>query len=85
METKVLFEAAAEPVGAEPLELVLGCKQAMLKPSKNLPAIVSAGIILPYAAILSVAHLPCTSDHHFNVEAIHIGVQRSVRFSVVQR
>ena len=71
--------------GAEVLELGPDCKQAILKPSKNLPTIESAGIILPYAAILSVVHLFCTSDHHFAVDAMQSEVQRSVTFSVVQR
>ena len=80
-----MFEDGAEPIGAEILEFELDCKQAMLKPSKNLPAMDSAGIILPYAAMLSMVHLPCTSDHHVAVDATQAGVQRSVTFSVVQR
>lgn len=80
-----MFKESVEPVGAESFEFELGCKQAMLKPSKNLPAIDSAGIILPYAAIFSMAHLSCTSDHHFAVDVTQAGVQRFVTFSVVQR
>ena len=63
----------------------LDCRQAMLKPSKNLPAIESAGIILPYAAMVSIAHLSCTCDHQLAVDAMQVVVQRSVTFSVDQR
>lgn len=80
-----MFEGGAEPVGAELFEFELGCKQAILKPSKYLPAMDSAGIILPYAAIFSMVHLSCTSDHHSAVDVTQAGVQRSVTFSVVQR
>ena len=98
LETELEFEYGAELVGAEVvfakgaelldtelLELMSDCKQAIPKPSKNLPAIVSAGTILPYAAISSPAHLVCTPDHHFAVDMMQAGVQRSVTFSVVQR
>lgn len=71
--------------GPEPAELESGVKQAMFKPSENLPATDSAGIILPYAAIVSVAHLSCTSDHHFAVDAMQAVVQRLVTLSAVQR
>lgn len=69
----------------ELLELESDCKQAMFKPSKNLLAIDSAGIILPCAAIVSVAHLFCTSDHQFAVDVMQAAVQRFVTLSVVQR
>lgn len=69
----------------EVVESELDCRQAMLKPSKNLPAIESAGIILPYAAMVSMAHLSCTCDHQFAVDAMQVVVQRSVTFSVDQR
>lgn len=55
MEVEVAFANGAEAVGtelwveygSELLEFELDCKQAMLKPSKNLPTIDSAGVILP--------------------------------------
>ena len=88
-----MFEKGAEPVGTVPgfeygpelLELELGCKHAIFMPSLNLPAIESAGIILPNATIVSMAHLSCTCDHQFEVDLMQSVVQRSVRFSAVQR
>ena len=85
MGAEVVFAKGPELLDAELLELMSDCKQAILKPSMNLPVIVSAGTILPYAAILSVAHLVCTFDHHFEVDTMQAGVQRSVTFSIVQR
>ena len=85
MGAEVVFPKVIELLDAELLELMSDCKQAILKPSKNLPVIVSAGTILPYAAISSAAHLVCTSDHHLAVDAMQAGVQRSVTFSIVQR
>ena len=85
MGAEVVFTKGPELLRAELLELMPDCKQATPKPSKNLPVIVSAGTILPYAAIFSAAHLVCTSDHHFEVDAMQAGVQRSVTFSIVQR
>lgn len=93
MELALEFEYAAEPVELElpfpevpwAVELDPELRHAMFKPSKNLPAIDSAGIILPYAAMVSIAHLSCTSDHHVWVDWTQSAVQRSVTFSVVQR
>ena len=93
VELELVFEYGAEPEevalpfpeGSWVAELDPEFKHAMFKPSKNLPAIVSAGIILPYAAMVSVAHLSCTSDHHFWVDWTQSAVQRSVTLSVVQR
>ena len=93
VELELVFEYGAEPEelelpfleGSWIVELDPDLKHAMFKPSENLPAIVSAGIILPYAAMVSVAHLFCTSDHHFWVDWTQSAVQRSVTLSVVQR
>lgn len=84
--------------GAEPIELELpfleaswavvldpGLRHAMFRPSENLPAIDSTGIIFPYAAMVSIAHLSCTSEHQAWVDWTQAAVQRSVTFSVVQR
>ena len=60
-------------------------RHAMFRPSENLPAIESAGNIFPYAAMVSIAHLSCTSDHQAWVDWRQAAVQRSVTFSVVQR
>ncbi len=86
----MVFEKGAGPVEFVVVfeygpELEPDCKQAMLKPSKNLPAIEAAGIVLLYATIVSMAHWSCTSDHHFVVDAMQAVVQRSVTSSVVQR
>lgn len=65
--------------------MVPDLRHAMFKPSKNLPAIDSAGINLPYAVMVSISHLSCTSNHHFWDEWMQSAVQRPVTFSVVQR
>ena len=97
VELEVEIEWGAEPVelalelelpfsdGTEAVELDPDLRHAMFKPSENLPAIDSAGISLPYAAMVSRAHLSCTSDHHFWDDWMQSAVQRSITFSVVQR
>ena len=87
------FEYGAEPVELELLfedspgaeELGPDFRHARLKPSENLPGILSTGIILPYALMVSAAHLFCTSDHHFWLDCTQSSVQRSLTFSGVQR
>ncbi len=93
VELELVFEYGAEREefvlpffeGSWVMELDPDLKHAMFKPLENLPAIVSAGIILPYAAMVSIAHLSCTSDHHCWADWTQTVVQRSVTLSVVQR
>lgn len=60
VEFELAFPESPGTVGPDP-----DLRHAILKPSKNLPTTDSAGIILPYAVIVSIAHLFWTSDHHF--------------------